>query len=316
MQVFPNNEHFMDATILHGDCISRLSDAFLERQGNWNGIDLTFLDPPFNQSKEYEHHDDGMTHAEYWAWMERVCSQIFELTGAGGALYFMQREKNVEDVMRTIRQTGWTFQNLIIWKKMTSAVPGNFRFGKSHQIIVFATKGMRPRVFNRLRINPPPLAHHKYERPNGMYVTDVWDDVRELTSGYFAGDEALRNPDGSRFHKQQTPIQLLLRVILSSSMPDDTVLDPFAGSGTTSVVCAQTNRRSIAVDIDELNVARIKQRLNERRLADNVEKSLKAYSCTPEIATISGMSSAHDKPMPSAKIVPAQIHPASTTAVK
>ena len=32
-----------------------------------------------------------------------------------------------------------------------------------------------------------------------MYVTDVWDDIRELTSGYFAGNEPLRVNDGSRF---------------------------------------------------------------------------------------------------------------------
>ena len=36
-----------------------------------------------------------------------------------------------------------------------------------------------------------------------MYVTDVWDDIRELTSGYFAGEEALRDSEGNRLHKQQ-----------------------------------------------------------------------------------------------------------------
>ena len=43
-----------------------------------------------------------------------------------------------------------------------------------------------------------------------MFVTDVWDDIREMTSGYFAGDEALYDPQGNRAHKQQSPIQLLI----------------------------------------------------------------------------------------------------------
>ena len=136
----------------------------------------------------------------------------------------MQREKNTEFVLQCFRETGWTFQNLIVWKKKTSAVPGINRYGKHYQIIAFATKGKTPRVFNRLRIDPPLPADYKHARENGMYVTDVWDDIRELTSGYFAGDEALRDANGNRLHKQQTPIQLLLRIILSSTNPGDVVL--------------------------------------------------------------------------------------------
>ena len=36
---------------------------------------------------------------------------------------------------------------------------------------------------------------HEYERETGMYLTDIWDDIRELTSGYFAGGEAIRTKD-------------------------------------------------------------------------------------------------------------------------
>ena len=74
----------------------------------------------------------------------------------------------------------------------------------------------------------PPLPEHKYERENGVYLTDVWGDIRELTSGYFAGDEAIRDSKGSRVHTQQSPVALLLRIILSSTLPGDTVLDPLA----------------------------------------------------------------------------------------
>ena len=67
----------------------------------------------------------------------------------------MQREKNTEYVLRTLRETGWTFQNLIIWSKMTSAVPSKIRFNKKFQIIAFFTKGSKPMIFNNLRYEPP-----------------------------------------------------------------------------------------------------------------------------------------------------------------
>ena len=146
-------------------------------------IDLAFLDPPFNQDKTYNAWDDNLPPAKYWEWMREICAKVYALTSDGGAIYFMQREKNTEFVLRCLRDTGWVFQNLIIWKKKTSAVPGLKRFGKHYQVIAFATKGKTPRIFHRLRIDPPLPAGYKYARKNGMFVTDVWDDIRELTSG-------------------------------------------------------------------------------------------------------------------------------------
>ena len=194
-------------------------------------LDLTFLDPPFNQAKDYASHDDDMPEGVYWDWMKRVCGAVHAQTSEGGAIYFMQREKNSEQVLRCLRESGWTLQNLIIWKKLTSAVPMSRRFGKQYQIIAYATKSKRARVFNRLRIDPPLPANYKQKRANGVYVTDIWDDIRELTAGYFAGDEALRDADGERFHKQQAPIALLLRIILSSTQVGDCVFDPLPGRG-------------------------------------------------------------------------------------
>ncbi len=160
------------------------------------------------------------------------------------------------------------------------------RFGKHYQIIVFATKRKRPRVFHRLRINPPLPAGYKYERENGIYLTDVWDDIRELTSGYFAGDEALRDVEGNRLHKQQAPIQLLLRIILSSTKPGDVVLDPFAGSGTTLVVAEQLGRKPIGIELDKVNVEIIRERLAEKRKADDISGLFKDYECTPDLEII------------------------------
>ncbi len=253
-------------------------------------FDLTYLDPPFNQNKEYNSHNDNMEPIEYWHWMEKVCKNIFLKTSEGGAIYFMQREKNVKEVILTLEKTGWSFQNLIIPKKKSSAVPSSNKFGKHYQVIVFATKGTRPRVFNKLRIDPPLLVTEKYKRPTGMYVTDVWDDIRELTSGYFAGEEPLRIVNGSRLHNQQSPINLLLRIILSSSNVDDFVFDPFAGTATTSIVARQLKRNSISIEKDELYYQYCLKRLNGFRDIDNIDRFIADYKYTENLKEIWGLS--------------------------
>ena len=269
--------------VLTGSCLDHLNEG--KKLGK---VDLTFLDPPFNQNKDYKFHNDKLTTEEYWQMMEDVCRGIHSITSNGGAIYFMQREKNTEEVLRCLRETGWTLQNLVIWKKKTSAVPVAGKYGKHYQILAYATRGEKARVFNRLRISPPLPANYKYERENGVYVTDIWDDIRELTSGYFAGDEAIRNENGERFHKQQSPIALLLRIILSSTKVGDTVFDPFAGTGTTLVTAHQVGRNSLGIEIDPKNAAMIKKRIENIREADNVSKYYDEYKYTEDLSKIWG----------------------------
>lgn len=268
------------AKVLEGDCISLLKEGII---GN---VNLTFFDPPYLQGKEYRYFDDNQSDGKYWNWIQAIVTGVYYSTVDGGAFYFMHREKNAEKILQVIREAGWNFQNLIVWKKKTSAVPIETRFSKQYQIIAYAIKGKKPRVFNKIRIDPPPLPEHKYKHENGVYLTDVWDDIRELTSGYFAGEEAFRDDKGNRMHIQQTPIALLLRILLSSSLPGDVVFDPTAGTGTTLCVAKQLARKSIGIEIDPLNVDLIKKRLSIIRKADNVNKLHSYYQFTPNLNAI------------------------------
>jgi len=269
----------MSFSILEGNCLDLI--PFLEEK-----VDLTFLDPPFNQNKEYKYFNDNLSEKEYWDFIFNAVEKIYNKTSEGGSIYFMQREKNTEQVLKALRETGWTLQNLIIWKKKTSAVPCSNKFGKHYQVIAFASKGAKLRVFNKLRITPPLPPNYKIGYENGVFVTDVWDDIRELTSGYFAGDEAIRSNNGERFHKQQAPLSLLLRIILSSSNIGDTVLDPFAGTGTTLIVANQLNRNSVGIEIDPDNIECISNRLNNLRKSDEIKKYYKDYIYTERLNEI------------------------------
>jgi len=268
--------------VIKGDCLEHLKARSVGH------VHITYFDPPYRQGKGYRFFDDAQPEEQYWAWIREILMKVYELTVEGGAIYFMQREKNAEWVLRMLREAGWTFQNMIVWRKKTSAVPSEFRFGKQYQIIVFATKGPRPRVFNRLRVDLPPLPGYRFSRRNGVYLTDVWDDIRELTSGYFAGDEAMRDSGGYRVHEQQSPVELLLRIILSSTMPGDTVLDPFAGTGTMLVVARQLRRRSVGIEVDPDYVRIIEKRLERLRPQDSLVKYYDYYRFTQGLEKIFG----------------------------
>jgi DNA modification methylase len=280
MDVTLKNETKVWCRVLEGDCLTHLN------RGSIDNVCLTFFDPPYRQGKNYRFFDDSQPDEKYWSWIKDILHKVYDVTVYGGAIYFMQREKNSEKVLRVLRKTGWRFQNLIIWKKKTSAVPCNSRFSKQYQIIAYAVKGNAPRVFNKLRIDLPPLPEHKYEHENGVYLTDVWDDIRELTSGYFAGDEAIRDATGNRVHVQQSPVALLLRIILSSTLPGDVVLDPLAGSGTTLVVARQLERNAIGIEIDPRYVELIKKRLSVLRRADSISRYYNYYRYSPNLKEI------------------------------
>jgi len=274
----------LNAEIHHSDCVEWLRDAAP------GALHLSFVDPPFNQGKDYRDFDDNQSSDAYWTWMRRVLSLLRDATAPGGWVYFMQREKNAEFVLQALREAGWNFRNLIVWKKKTSAVPCNNKFGLNYQIIATAIKGDAARAFNRLRISPPLPPNYKQARADGMYVTDIWDDIRELTSGYYAGAEALRDAAGERFHKQQSPLALLARIILASSNPDDVVFDPFAGTGTTLAAAALLNRRAVGVEIDAVNVDCVKERIARPRRIDieTIRKLRKDYAHTANLSEIWG----------------------------
>lgn len=269
--------------IKQGDCLTLL------REGTIENLDLTFFDPPYNQGKDYDYFDDNQNPSEYWAWIKDIVYEIYKATSINGAIYLMHREKNTECLLRVLREVGWNFQNLIVWQKMTSAVPSKIRYGKQYQVIVYAIKGKKPRAFNKLRIDPPLPSHYKHKRETGVLVTDIWSDIRELTSGYFAGDEAIRDKDGTRVHKQQTPIALLLRIILTSSLPNDTVFDPMAGTGTTLVTAMQLKRNAVGIEIDPWFVELIRNRLKTLKPSDDIHQFLKDYEFTSNLEEIAGI---------------------------
>ena len=67
--------------------------------------------------------------------------------------------------------------------------------------------------------------------------------------------------DGERVHDTPKPIPLMVELVELFTDPDEVVLDPFAGSGTTGVACLRTGRRFIGIEKDERCAAIARERL-------------------------------------------------------
>ncbi len=106
-------------------------------------------------------------------------------------------------------------------------------------------------------VQPSPGAVPRVKRyldeQEGWPLDDVWDDIPPLNS---QAKERLGYPT-------QKPVALLERIIQASSNPGDIVLDPFCGCGTTVDAAQRLGRKWIGIDITQLAISLIKNRLQE-----------------------------------------------------
>ena len=70
-----------------------------------------------------------------------------------------------------------------------------------------------------------------------------------------------KKTNGEKVHPTQKPIELMEKFILDSTEKGDTILDTFAGSGTTGVACINTGRKFIGMELDDNYFDIAKQRL-------------------------------------------------------
>ena len=88
---------------------------------------------------------------------------------------------------------------------------------------------------------------------------------------------------------------MLVRIILASSKVGDVVLDPFSGTGTTSLVAMQLRRKSVAIEKASRNVRCIKSRIEKMRDIDRVGRLYDSYKHTENLDEIWGSAPARKR---------------------
>lgn len=122
----------------------------------------------------------------------------------------------------------------------------------------FPTEELWDKLSDLLQFNCPYAKVAQTFNPQ-MGITDVWRDIDFYKE--------------KRYHPTQKPLKLITRLILASSNEGDTVLDPFAGCGSTQLSCIATGRKYIGIEINEeyhnTAIERIKEQTSysDKRLA-------------------------------------------------
>jgi len=232
-----------------GDCREVLPR--LQEQGS---VDLIFADPPFNWDVPYDEWKDGMSRDEYerftFDWLDG-CIQMLSPTGS---MWVNIPDDTVAEVVLHLKRRGLTMINWCIWHfRFGQCRSGSFIMSKVHAL--YFVKDPENRTWNgdaileqsdRASIYKDQRTHSKPDNKGMRIPMDVW-------YGKYWGRIQGNNKERRHSHHNQIPEVYLERVILACSNKNDLVLDPFAGSGTTSTVAKEHGRRSICIEHSESN---------------------------------------------------------------
>src|SRR5712691_1836340 len=238
-------ESYLDR-ILIGDCAAELEKLPAA------SVDLVFADPPYNLQlkNDLKRPDDSKVDAvdDDWdkfssfsaydeftrAWL-LACRRVMK---PAATLWVIGSYHNIFRVGTLLQDLGFWILNDVIWRK-TNPMP-NFRgrrFTNAHETLIWAAREAAARQYT---FNYEALKAGNED----IQVRSDW------TIALCTGEERLKRRDGKKLHPTQKPEALLARVVLSSSRPDDLVLDPFCGTGTTGAVARHLGRRFIGIERD------------------------------------------------------------------
>ncbi len=237
-----------------------------------NSVDLVFSDPPYNIKKAQW--DTFSSQKEYVEWCMHWIEESHRVLKPTGSLYICGFSEILADIKwaasHKFKGCKW-----LVWFYRNKANLGN-DWGRSHESILHFRMSKKF-TFNIDEVRIPYNAHTlKYPKrtqadssqyANGKKYT--WQpnpkgakpkDVIEIPT--------LSNGSWERFdHETQKPVELLRKIILSSSNKGDLVVDPFGGSGTTFAVSEAYDRKWIGSELEGKYCQTIKDRLeNEEHI--------------------------------------------------
>ncbi len=264
--------------IVVGDCVAAMAGLPAE------SVDLVFADPPYNLQLQgdLKRPDDSRVDAvdDDWdkfssfsayddftrAWL-RACRRVMK---PAATLWVIGSYHNIFRVGAILQDIGFWILNDVVWRK-SNPMP-NFRgrrFTNAHETLIWAARDANAKGY---AFNYEALKAGNED----VQVRSDW------TIALCTGEERLKGGDGKKLHPTQKPEALLARVMLASSRPDDLVLDPFCGTGTTGAVAKRLGRRFIGVE-------------RERDYAKAAQARIDAAAPLPE-ATLAPFMTAREAP--------------------
>ncbi len=227
-------------------------------------VHLAITSPPYFNAKMYTENkkgDLGNIHDldEWFSEIGKVWSEVYRVLAPGRKFFLniMNLPIRENKSFRTLNlmgktidlceQCGFIFKRDIVWHKTngvrahfgTYPYPGSILLNNMHEFIL---------EFNKPSKSPANKYTHVTEsqRSSSKLDKDFWLSLKN-------SDVWLIHPEksgGGREHSAPFPLELPSRLIRAYSFVGETILDPFAGSGTTLVSAAKLKRHGIGVEIN------------------------------------------------------------------
>ncbi|NMB66467.1 site-specific DNA-methyltransferase [Candidatus Woesearchaeota archaeon] len=241
--------------IVRGDCIQVLKEI------PDNSVDLIFADPPYNlqlrgelwrpnQTKVDAVNDEWdkfNSFEDYDKFSQEWLKECLRVLKENGTIWVIGSYHNIFRIGKVMQDIGFWILNDVLWIK-TNPMP-NFkgtRFNNAHETLIWASKNKDSRY----------TFHYK--------TMKAFNDDLQLRSDWYIpicnGGERIRI-NGEKAHSTQKPEALLYRIIISTSNPNDIVLDPFMGSGTTGAVAKKLGRNFIGIEKEEYYIKIANERI-------------------------------------------------------
>ena len=234
-----------------------------------SSVQLILIDPPYNLDlDDWDSYEDYLDWAKNWLdEIHRVMSDSGNCVIFGGFQYQDLKTGDLLEILHYTRHsTDLRFVNLIVWYYRNGMSAHRF-FANRHEEAIWLSKTKKyyfdldsvrvpyDEETKRLYMKDKRLNPETVEK--GKNPTNVWE------IGRLNGNSKERVG-----HPTQKPLEIIRRFVRSLSYEGSTVLDFFAGSGTTGRVCIEEGRNSILVDSDpklrsylEKHIANIKDKM-------------------------------------------------------
>lgn len=226
-------------------------------------VDLLIVDPPYNLTKNYHGKQfSKQSEDDYYKFTKKWIESIIHVLKDDASIYVCcDWESSM--IIGAVLKEYFRIQNRITWQREKGR-GAKLNWKNGMEDIWFATKSkkytfnvemvkVRKKVIAPYRVEGKPKDWDETKEGNfrNSYPSNFWDDI---SIPYWSMPE-------NTAHPTQKPEKLIAKLILASSNPGDVVLDPFVGSGTTSVVAKKLGRHYIGIDTNEQYLAWAEYRL-------------------------------------------------------
>jgi len=216
-------------------------------------VDLLFIDPPYNLTKTFgETEFKERSLSAYQEWLESWLPKLLPTLKPTASVYICG-DWHSSAAIHLVAEKYLTVRNCITWEREKGR-GANANWKNCSEQIWFCTVSdqytfnidavkLKRRVmapYTDAKGNPKDWQKTKQGNYRLTHPSNLWTD---LTIPFWSMPE---NTD----HPTQKPEKLLAKIILASSNVGDVVLDPFMGSGTTSVVAKKTGRKYVGIERD------------------------------------------------------------------